>query len=165
MVLYFNPQLNSQGLVTVAGGGTGAATAAGARTNLGLGALAVQSGAYVTYTPTVSAFSGDIGPGITASGQYTTVGDTIFFDITCSISPAAAGTGNTALMVSVPSAVAGTPISGWGVGRETAVGSQGLIGYINGAISSTKFVIQTAGGGYPVSAGGTIGFGGSYRIA
>ena len=38
-----NPSTNSSGLVTIAGGGTGASTAADARTNLGLGAIATAS--------------------------------------------------------------------------------------------------------------------------
>ena len=51
MVLYFTPQLDpATGVVTVAGGGTGAPTAAGARTNLGLGTIATQNANAVAVT-------------------------------------------------------------------------------------------------------------------
>lgn len=50
-VLYFHPQLDPvTGVVTIAGGGTGASTAAGARTNLGLGTMATQDASAVVIT-------------------------------------------------------------------------------------------------------------------
>jgi len=54
MVLYFNPQLSTSGLVTVAGGGTGASTAQGSAANLRYPYLVAQTTAAVASTNTTA---------------------------------------------------------------------------------------------------------------
>lgn len=54
MVLYFNPQLNTSGLVTVAGGGTGASTAQGSAANLRYPYLLAQTTAAISSSNSTS---------------------------------------------------------------------------------------------------------------
>lgn len=65
----------ADGVVTVAGGGTGATTAANARTNLGLGSIATQNANAVAFTGgTIDAIS--IGATTRSTGAFTTVNAT-----------------------------------------------------------------------------------------
>jgi hypothetical protein len=76
-------------VLKLANGGTGASTASGARTALGLGAVATQGYATGSWTPTVSFSTAGTSSFsyATQSGKYTCIGNLVFADFNLSFTP------------------------------------------------------------------------------
>lgn len=91
----FYPQTTSFDILPITGGGTGASTAAAARTNLGL-----VSG---TYTPTVLSSTGGISSITSLAGQYARVGDIVVVSGSAVISTSSSATHFMSLSIPVTS--------------------------------------------------------------
>lgn len=129
--------------LTIANGGTGATTAATARTNLGLGTLATQSGTFSGTSSGTNTGDQNIFQSIAVSGQTTVVADTTADTLTL-----AAGAGVT---ITTNAATDTITITGTG-GTVTSV-----------AVSGGTTGLTTSGG--PITGSGTITLAGTLALA
>lgn len=104
--------------LAVADGGTGASTAASARTNLGLAALATQSGSWANFTPTVTLNgAGTVPQYSTNSGRYVQIGNLVHVHVYLTGDGGNEGSGTGQIQIAIPVAasasfLAGAPVVG-----------------------------------------------------
>lgn len=143
----WNANLSYSGELPLVNGGTGAASAAAARTNLGLDFSAWTSTA-VTPVPFSGSFSS-----AAAGVRYKQIDKTVFFNLVIAITTN--GTG--AEGISVPMPVAATGASEFAfAGRESQTAGFGVIATLNGAALSVFKYDNTHPGGdnYRITLGG-----------
>lgn len=139
--------------------------------DLGLGTLAFQNAplavafggtgdtgtAWATYTPTITAGSGAFTT-VSATGRWKSIGKTVFFQISITIT--ANGTAATNIVATLP--VTSGPGVYAAIGRETA-GQTAIDGII--AAASTTVSIRKYDGTYPGATGAVCNFGGCFESA
>ena len=135
---------NVTGTVAVANGGTGASTAANARTNLGLGALATKSSASASYTPagTVSQ------PTFTGTAATISVSGSTSGVAVAKHTYTPAGTVSKPTITVTPSTASVGSASGWSAGSApTYTATKGVLTMTTGSVPSLTVTSTTVATG------------------
>jgi hypothetical protein len=158
--------------LTVANGGTGASTAAAARSNLGLATVAATGldtdlggNSWTTYSVTVAPNTGVFGAPPVTNGRYKKIGKIVFVRISIQIMDNGSGSGF--LTVGLPFAApdVGSVFYQQAIpGKEIALAGFAVSGNISNA-GATMNVSRDADGSYPAASGYAIILTGVYECA